>query len=98
MKSRTQERPRGQVLLITAFSMIVLIGITALVIDLGVSWMLRRQEQNAAETRIARARRNQHAFRFQLAKIRAMRILIDHDLFHWPSIANQCNRVHHLLH
>lgn len=49
MKSRTQERPRGQVLLITAFSMIVLIGITALVIDLGVSWMLRRQEQNAAD-------------------------------------------------
>ena len=49
MKSRTAERPRGQVLLITAFSMIVLIGITALVIDLGVSWMLRRQEQNAAD-------------------------------------------------
>ena len=29
--------------------MVVLIGITALVIDVGFSWMLRRQEQNAAD-------------------------------------------------
>jgi hypothetical protein len=40
---------RGQVLLITAFSMLVLIAIAAIVVDLGVSWMIRRQEQNAAD-------------------------------------------------
>lgn len=40
---------RGQVLVITAFAMIVLVGIAAIVIDLGFSWMLRRQEQNAAD-------------------------------------------------
>jgi hypothetical protein len=41
--------PRGQVLVITAFALIVLLGIAALVVDLGFSWMLRRQEQNAAD-------------------------------------------------
>jgi hypothetical protein len=40
---------RGQVLLITAAGMVVLMGIAALVVDLGFSWMLRRQEQNAAD-------------------------------------------------
>jgi hypothetical protein len=40
---------RGQALVIVAFSMIVLLGIGALVVDLGLSWMLRRQEQNAAD-------------------------------------------------
>lgn len=40
---------RGQVLLIVAFAMIVLIGIGAIVVDLGMSWMVRRQEQNAAD-------------------------------------------------
>src|SRR5687768_7831447 len=40
---------RGQVLIITAASMIVLLGIAAIVIDLGFSWMLHRQEQNAAD-------------------------------------------------
>lgn len=40
---------RGQVLIIVAFSMVVLLGIAALVVDLGMSWMLRRQEQNAAD-------------------------------------------------
>ena len=49
MNARDADRPRGQVLLITAFSMLVLIGITAIVVDLGMSWMLRRQEQNAAD-------------------------------------------------
>jgi hypothetical protein len=34
---------------ITAFALIVLLGIAALVVDLGFSWMLRRQEQNAAD-------------------------------------------------
>jgi hypothetical protein len=48
MKKR-REDPRGQVLIMTAASMIVLIGIAALVVDLGFSWMLRRQEQNAAD-------------------------------------------------
>src|SRR5688500_6164085 len=40
---------RGQVLIITAFAMAVVLGIAALVVDLGMSWMLRRQEQNAAD-------------------------------------------------
>jgi hypothetical protein len=41
--------PRGQILIVTAVGMIVLIGIAALVVDIGMSWMLRRQEQNAAD-------------------------------------------------
>jgi Flp pilus assembly protein TadG len=40
---------RGQVLIITAFAMIVLIAIAAIVVDLGFSWMLHRKEQNAAD-------------------------------------------------
>jgi hypothetical protein len=40
---------RGQVLVIAAAAMMVLLGICAIVIDLGFSWMLRRQEQNAAD-------------------------------------------------
>lgn len=40
---------RGQVLIITAFAMAVVLGVAALVVDLGMSWMLRRQEQNAAD-------------------------------------------------
>lgn len=40
---------RGQVLVIVAAGMIVLLGIAALAVDLGFSWMLRRQEQNAAD-------------------------------------------------
>jgi hypothetical protein len=39
----------GQVLLIVAFAMTVLLAISAVVVDLGFSWMLRRQEQNAAD-------------------------------------------------
>ena len=46
MSSRSS---RGQILLIAAASMIVILAIAALVIDLGLSWMLRRQEQNAAD-------------------------------------------------
>jgi hypothetical protein len=37
------------VLLIVAFAMIALLAIAAIVVDLGLSWMLRRQEQNAAD-------------------------------------------------
>lgn len=44
-----RDAERGQVLLITAAAMIVLFGIAAIVIDLGFSWMLHRQEQNAAD-------------------------------------------------
>ena len=44
---RTNER--GQVLIITAVGMVVLLGIAALVVDLGFSWMMRRQQQNAAD-------------------------------------------------
>jgi hypothetical protein len=41
--------PRGQILIITAFAFVVLIAIAAVVVDLGFSWMLARQEQNAAD-------------------------------------------------
>ena len=41
--------PRGQVILITAFALITLMAIGAIVVDLGFSWMLHRQEQNAAD-------------------------------------------------
>lgn len=40
---------RGQILIITGAAMLVLLLISALVVDLGFSWMLRRQEQNAAD-------------------------------------------------
>lgn len=40
---------RGQIILVTAAAMIVLLGIAALVVDLGMFWMLHRQEQNAAD-------------------------------------------------
>jgi Putative Flp pilus-assembly TadE/G-like len=40
---------RGQVLIITAFAMVALIAIAAIVVDLGMSWMLHRQEQNAVD-------------------------------------------------
>lgn len=36
-------------MIVVAFSMVVLLGIGALVVDLGLSWILRRQEQNAAD-------------------------------------------------
>jgi hypothetical protein len=36
-------------LIIVAFGLVVLLAIAALVVDLGFSWMLRRQEQNAAD-------------------------------------------------
>jgi len=39
----------GQILIVTAASLIVLVGIAALVVDIGFSWMLHRQEQNAAD-------------------------------------------------
>jgi len=41
--------PRGQILVMVAAGMIVLLAIAALVVDLGFSWMLHRQEQNAAD-------------------------------------------------
>lgn len=45
------QRPvhRGQILIIVAFALMVIMGIGAIVIDLGLSWMLRRHEQNAAD-------------------------------------------------
>lgn len=47
---RFHGRERGQVLLLTALSLFILLGISAIVVDLGFSWMLHRQEQNAADT------------------------------------------------
>lgn len=41
--------PRGQILIVTAAALLVLMAIAALVVDLGFSWMLHRQEQNAAD-------------------------------------------------
>lgn len=49
IKTRSSTHDRGQILIITAAAMIVLLGVAALVVDLGMSWMLRRQEQNAAD-------------------------------------------------
>lgn len=46
---RHVDRSRGQILLIVAFAMMALVAIGAIVVDLGMSWMLRRQEQNAAD-------------------------------------------------
>lgn len=40
---------RGQILVIGAVAMVVLLAIAGLVIDLGFSWMLRRSEQNAVD-------------------------------------------------
>lgn len=48
----SQERrngSRGQVLVIVAFALMGVMAIAAIVVDLGLSWMLRRQEQNAAD-------------------------------------------------
>ena len=40
---------RGQLLVIVALGMVALLAIGAIVVDLGMSWMLRRHEQNAAD-------------------------------------------------
>lgn len=50
MKNFRRERSdRGQILVITAAALVVLLGVAAIVVDLGFSWMLHRQEQNAAD-------------------------------------------------
>jgi hypothetical protein len=41
--------PRGQILIVVAASLVVLLVIAAIVVDLGFSWLLHRQEQNAAD-------------------------------------------------
>jgi hypothetical protein len=46
---RDRASERGQILILVAATLVVLMGIMALAIDLGFSWMLRRQEQNAAD-------------------------------------------------
>lgn len=45
----TNRSERGQILIIGAAAMVVLLAIAGLVIDLGFSWMLRRAEQNAVD-------------------------------------------------
>ena len=45
-----RSRQQGQVLVIFAGGLVVLLAITALVIDLGFTFMIRRHEQNAADT------------------------------------------------
>lgn len=49
MSASVSTNDRGQILVMTAASMLVLVAIAALVVDIGMSWMLRRQEQNAAD-------------------------------------------------
>ncbi len=44
-----KSQPRGQILLVVAAGMVVLLGIAAIVIDLGFSWMLHRHEVNAVD-------------------------------------------------
>lgn len=46
---RTDSSSKGQILVITAAALVVLLGIAALVIDLGFGVLLRRQEQNAVD-------------------------------------------------
>jgi len=46
---RRRNDPEGQIIVIVAASLVVLIAIAALAVDLGFSWMLRRHEQNAAD-------------------------------------------------
>jgi hypothetical protein len=47
--ARNRSDGRGQILIVVAFGMLLLMAVAALVVDLGFSWMLRRQEQNAAD-------------------------------------------------
>src|SRR5687767_12812544 len=47
--TRPSYADRGQILVVTAASMFVLMAIAAIVVDLGFSWMLHRQVQNAAD-------------------------------------------------
>lgn len=47
--TRTQSRQRGQILVIFAGGLLLLMAIAALVIDIGFVFMLRRHEQNAAD-------------------------------------------------
>jgi hypothetical protein len=49
MNTTSATQPRGQILVITAASLLLVIAVAALVVDLGFSWMLYRQEQNAAD-------------------------------------------------
>lgn len=49
MSHQARRAPRGQILLVVAFGVLVLFGIAALVVDLGFSWMLHRQEQDASD-------------------------------------------------
>lgn len=49
MTKHPDSSSRGQVILTVAFALIALFAIAALVVDVGFSWMLRRQEQNAAD-------------------------------------------------
>ncbi|HET7678103.1 MAG TPA: pilus assembly protein TadG-related protein [Candidatus Limnocylindrales bacterium] len=55
---RSGSHQRGQILPIVAGGMIALLAIAALVTDLGFSWMLRRQEQNAADAGAVAAARH----------------------------------------
>jgi hypothetical protein len=48
-RQRSARSERGQILITTAAGLLVLMAIAAIVVDLGMSWMLRRQEQNAAD-------------------------------------------------
>jgi len=54
----TRGETRGQVVPLTALLMVILLGVAALVIDLGFSWMLHRQEQNAADAAAVAAARH----------------------------------------
>lgn len=46
---RTDTSSRGQILVITAAALVILLGIAALIVDLGFGVLLRRQEQNAVD-------------------------------------------------
>jgi len=46
---RRTDHSQGQIILMAAFGVVVLMGILALAFDLGFSWMLHRKEQNAVD-------------------------------------------------
>ena len=47
--SQSRRHQRGQMLVIFAGALVLIMAISALVVDLGFVFMLRRQEQNAAD-------------------------------------------------
>ncbi|HET7026894.1 MAG TPA: pilus assembly protein TadG-related protein [Candidatus Limnocylindrales bacterium] len=70
---RSPDREQGQVLVIFVGALFVLFAIAALVIDLGFVFMIKRQEQNAADPGAIAAARYIHPTPSDAANVTAMR-------------------------